>query len=148
MHPEIPSKILVPKRTGDFPRDSQTSEEAVEHWFSFLKKMNWRITKKSLSAFQAVSPHTGRRTTSDLRALAPPCSARAVHTTGGWGRTCSKYLLSLRYQAYTTNTYIFCFKKINIRAFIVKPEPNLVPKICKTYSSFSQGQDSITLGES
>lgn len=40
MYQEIPNKILVSRRTGDFPRDSQTSEEALEHQFSFLKKMN------------------------------------------------------------------------------------------------------------
>lgn len=106
-HQEIPNKILVPRRASDFPHDSQTSEETLEHWFSFLKKMSWEEPWKNtflLSKLSVPTQGEEQHLTSELLLLS---SARAVHTTGGWGRTCSKYLLSLRYQAYTQSMPIF-----------------------------------------
>lgn len=55
MHHKIPNKTLDPRRTDDFPRDSQTSEKALEHRFSFLKKMNWEEPQRNLFLLSKLS---------------------------------------------------------------------------------------------
>lgn len=85
MHQEIPKKILVPRGTGDFPHDSQTSGEALEHQFSFLKKMNLEEPQRNaflLSKLPVPTQGEEQHLTSELLLLALHC-ARAVHAIEG-----------------------------------------------------------------